>query len=115
MCLDCDKKRCGKCKRLRGYTEFPRSIWEMVDDCPEFGCNTCTRGNRTIGMWTCQKKRCKKQKPIAAFSRAMKLHDGKVLGKYRVCDECLNRHDEELAAMNKESWQQVQTKKQRQL
>ena len=112
-CSDCDRKRCGRCNKAKLYKDFDANIWHLADGSPEYCCRECNRGRRTLGMWMCANKRCKLQKPISDFSKAMAKHGNKVKGNSRICDECIDRLVAEEAKVSRDSFQQTQ-KKQRQ-
>ena len=75
--------------------DFAADMWEKADGAKEAYCRECAKGSRTHGMWTCNNKRCKQQKPHTAFKRAIERYGIKPHPKAKVCDECLERQEEE--------------------
>ena len=107
-CYDCDKKRCGLCDKAKGIKDFEAAMWEVLDGSPEFQCKECTRGRRTVGMWTCVNKRCRLRKPHAEFSKMNEKWGGKATGNRRECDACIVRRERELCEATQKSFEQVQ-------
>ena len=94
LCHDCDRKRCASCSKLKGHMQFTATMWQLDDGSPELRCRECTTGKRQKGMWTCQNRQCKLQKPHAEFTKAIQNCGGdarKVLGDARVCNACQER------------------------
>ena len=110
ICNDCNRKRCGLCNKAKTYQDFDPSVWDMADGSAEHCCRECTRGRNPKGMWMCNNRRCKLQKPISDFSMARATHGDKVEGNSRVCDVCIRKRMEEEAQMAMSSSEQVQRK-----
>ena len=113
VCNDCDRKRCGKCQKEKGSKLFTVDMWEADNALVEILCKECCAGKRTAGMWTCANKKCQKQKPMAAFSKAVGQHGDKMGRGKRVCDDCRARIDQELAEQAQKNIEHV-VKKRRQ-
>ena len=92
---------------------FTVSMWEADNTLVEILCKDCCTGGRKVGMWTCANKRCQRQKPIEAFSKARAQHGKEVRANSRVCDECKERREKELAEMGRQNTEHV-IKKRRQ-
>ena len=95
ICSDCHRRRCGKCNKAKTVKDFAADMWEKADGAKEAYCRECAKGSRTHGMWTCNNKRCKQQRPHTAFKRAIARYGMKPHPKAKVCDECLKRQEEE--------------------
>jgi hypothetical protein len=110
VCSDCDRRRCGNCNKAKTMKDFAPDMWEKADGSKDACCRECAQGRRTLGMWTCNNKRCKQQKPHAAFQRAIERYGPKVQGNARVCDDCLHRREEEARAMAKRNLEHLDKK-----
>ena len=88
--------------------DFEAAMWEVLDGSPELRCKECTRGRRTVGMWTCVNKRCRLRKPHAEFSKIKEKWGGKAHGDRRECDACIVRRERELYEATQKSFEQVQ-------
>ena len=94
-CYDCDRKRCFQCNKNKGFKDFSDSAWALEAGSRDLLCRECTFGRRERGMWTCNNKRCRKQKPTEAFSKAIAKYGKNPQTKARQCDECMDRQEAE--------------------
>ena len=78
--------------KLKGKKEFTQPMWELANGSAEYFCIACGKGTaKKVGMWTCSSKRCKLQKPIEEFSKAIEMHGGeatKLRYQQRRCNAC---------------------------
>ena len=111
VCNDCDRRRCGQCGKEKTYKDFEASMWELADGSPAYKCRECTRGRRTTGMWTCQNRRCREQKPISEYSIAISRYGKPLKGNHIRCDVCIRREEDEARETQHRSSQQVQKRK----
>ena len=110
VCSDCDRRRCGNCNKAKTVKDFAADMWEKADGSKDAICRECAQGRRTPGMWTCRNARCQQQKPHAEFERAIGRCGPRVQGKARVCDDCLQRRDEEAKAVAKRNLEHLDKK-----
>ena len=69
-----------------------------------------------MGMWTCVSPRCKLQKPVAQFQKAMEKYGGEqksVTGRRRRCDDCYAREGEKHMNITRKSFEHIQKKQTR--
>jgi hypothetical protein len=90
--------------------DFAADMWEKADGAKEAHCRECAKGSRTHGMWTCNNKRCKQQKPHTAFKQAISRFGSKAKGNAKVCDECLQRREEEEKKVARKSLEHLEKK-----
>jgi hypothetical protein len=110
LCYDCDRKRCCRCNKEKGYKDFSHALCDLDVGSPELLCTECVAGQRKHGFWKCANKRCGKQTPHSEFGRAIAQFGQRVRGDSRQCDACLERRAEELAEMMRSSLEHVQKK-----
>jgi hypothetical protein len=111
LCYDCDRKRCSRCNKEKGYKEFSHVVWDGDVGSPELLCTECVAGHRKRGFWKCQNKLCGKQKPHSEFGIASATHGRTMTGDHKQCDACLQRREEEVEEMTRSSVDNVQKKR----
>jgi hypothetical protein len=114
FCYDCNRKQCSKCFVSKGQKDFDNNLWSLPNKHPDRLCFNCVVGPKQVGMWLCQNQNCRKRKPVAEFSIAIRRRGGKpenVKSNSKRCNACIAKFDHELRDMAAASAAQVQKRK----
>ena len=74
---------------------------------PDLLCRECTYGRKQKGLWTCSNKRCRKQKPKEAFSKAIAQYGNNPYTRAKQCDECMDMQEAERKEISGRSLESV--------